>query len=133
MKVLCFGNRLFADRLAIRRELSKLPGDTIVVHGANGRYEKGKLISGADMLCDEAAKKLGFEVRPYPADWSVGRSGGPIRNRYIISCEHPDKDGVPFQFALAFSAFFTKEFAPGTFDMMECCTTAGIKVCRYSE
>ncbi len=138
MKVLVTGSRNFKDRIAIRRELSKLPHDTIVVHGGNGYYDKnGKLISGADMFADEEARRLGFEVRSYPISaetWRTqGRSSGPIRNRFMVHSEHPDKNGVPIQFALAFSTFFTRDFAPGTFDCISVLEARGIKVAKYSE
>lgn len=138
MKVVVCGNRLWSDRLAIRREISKLPPHTIVIHGGNGYYDKnGKLISGADMMADEEARKLGFEVRSYPvtaSDWAAqGRSAGPCRNRLVWSKEHPDADGIPVQFVLAFSKFFTKAFAPGTFDMCQLAVDRGVPVSKYSE
>ena len=40
--------------------------------------------SGADAIGERYAKKNGFKVEKYPADWeSYGRSAGPRRNRQM--------------------------------------------------
>jgi hypothetical protein len=41
-------------------------------------------------MCGYIAKQMGFEVRPYPADWKgMGKSAGPRRNRKMYDTEQP--------------------------------------------
>ncbi len=123
MKVLVTGSRDWTDRKAIERELRKLPAGTIIVHGA--------CPTGADAIADEIARKLGFEVRPYPADWDEAErqgnrnSAGPIRNSKMLRDEHPDKDGVPFDLCLGFTLNLDR--SRGTRDCVRKARKAGIK------
>jgi hypothetical protein len=122
MKVLVCGSREWTNRDAIWRELKKLPAGTIIVHGA---------ARGADQMAGEIGRLLGFEVRPYPADWgNDGKAAGPIRNSRMLSEEHPDKEGVYFDRVLAFAVDFAK--ARGTTDMMGKARVAGIHVEPFS-
>jgi hypothetical protein len=73
--VLVCGDRNWWDRDTIRERLSELPEGVIVVHGA---------CRGADQLAGQEAKILGFEVREFPPNWSLGPSAGPIRNSQMI-------------------------------------------------
>jgi hypothetical protein len=83
MRVLVSGDRNWTDVEAIRRELSKLPDDTVIIHGD---------ARGADSIADEVAKELGFEVDPYPAEWEkYYKAAGPIRNQQMIDEGKPDK------------------------------------------
>lgn len=86
MKVLVCGGRDFNDAVRLRQVLDAYHNDigpfTCVVHGA---------ASGADMLAGDWAKRLGIEVREYPADWKKhGRAAGPIRNAEMLEKEDPD-------------------------------------------
>lgn len=40
--------------------------------------------SGADMMAERYAKENGFELEVFPADWSLGRKAGPLRNKQMI-------------------------------------------------
>lgn len=92
MKVLVFGSRKWVEQGIIERELSKLPHGTVVVHGA---------ASGADNIGGYVATKLGFEVRPYPADWGrFGLGAGPARNQKMLDEEHLPHE--PLDLALCF-------------------------------
>ena len=75
------------------------------------------------MIAGEEAKKLGFTVREFPADWSIGRSAGPIRNRKMLD-EKPD-------FVLAFHPDIKK--SKGTADTVREATRRGIKVLIISD
>ena len=109
MKVLVCGSRKWRRREPIERELQKLPGGTVIIHGA---------APGADSIADLVARELGFEVHPYPADWTKhGRVAGPIRNSQMLRCEHLVGDPI-FQ-VLAFADDFSHASAPGTFDMIK--------------
>jgi hypothetical protein len=125
VKVLVTGSRSWANRKAIQRELSKLPREgTIIVHGA--------CETGADKIADEEAQKLGFEVRPYPADWDAyrdspnPRAAGPARNSQILREEHSDKNGIPIAFGLAFTEDIKR--SRGTSDMVTKANKAGIRM-----
>jgi hypothetical protein len=114
MKVLVCGSRKWVDPGPIRRELLKLPSGTIVVHGA---------AQGADNIAGAEAKKLRFIVRPYPADWIRHKNGaGPIRNREMLKCEHPDPEGVYLDLVLAFHE--DPGLGKGTKDMVAIATAA---------
>lgn len=124
MKILVCGSRNWGNRKAIQRELAKLPQGTIIIHGA--------CPTGADKMVDEEARKRGFEVRPYPADWDAYRdsanpkAAGPARNSQMIREEHPDKNGVPISFGLAFAEDLKR--ARGTTDLVTKAGKAGIKM-----
>lgn len=123
MKVLVTGSRDWTDEKAIERELKKLPAGSTIVHGA--------CPTGADMLADKVAMKLGLKIRRYPADWNDPtlpnpKAAGPIRNARMVREEHPDKEGVPFDFGLAFTLDLNR--ARGTKDCTLRARKAGIRV-----
>ncbi len=124
MKVLVCGSRQWANRKAIVRELSKLPQGTVIIHGA--------CETGADKIADEEARKRGFEIRAYPADWDAYRdtanpkAAGPARNSKILREEHPDKSGQPITLGLAFTEDLKR--SRGTADMVTKAGKAGIKM-----
>lgn len=124
MKVLVTGSRHWGNRKAIQRELAKLPPGTIIVHGA--------CETGADKIADEEARKRGFEIRAYPADWDAYRdtpnpkAAGPARNSKMLREEHPDKAGQPITFGLAFTEDIKR--SRGTADMVTKAGKAGIKM-----
>ena len=105
----------------IRRELSKCPPGTIVVHGA---------ARGADTKAGFVAKELGFEIRAYPIpeeDWArIGKAAGHARNARMLKEEHPDKDGVYIDKVFAFAADF--ENSRGTRGMIKLAGAAEPKI-----
>lgn len=108
MKVLVCGSRAWLDQKAVERELRKLPADTIIIHGA---------CRGADNIAGFVAKMLGFEVRPYPANWDFyGPAAGTLRNQQMLDDEHPDKHQVRIDKVLAFHE--DPELGKGTKDMV---------------
>jgi len=116
MKIIVFGSREWMDEGIIYRVLSKLPKDTILVTG----YARG-----ADRIADNIGRRLGFDVRAYPANWDKhGNSAGPIRNREMLAKEHPDAKGIKIDKAFGFS---TGRENKGTHDMAEVLWTARIR------
>jgi hypothetical protein len=107
VKILVFGSRGWIWEGVIFRVLSKLPRDTILVNG---------YAPGADRMADTIGRKMGLDVRSYPADWALGNSGGPIRNALMLTKEHPDQQGVGFDKGFGFS---TGRQNKGTHDMAE--------------
>jgi len=116
VKVLVFGSREWHWDGVIFRVLSRLPPDTILVNG---------YAPGADKIADSMGRKLGFEVRPYPADWDkLGPAAGPIRNAAMLTREHPDPQGIKIDKGFGFS---TGRQNKGTHDMAEKLWSAGIR------
>ena len=119
MKVLVTGDRNWTKISPIRRELKKLPENTIIIHGA---------AHGVDEIADLVAKSLGFERKSYPAEWEkykpkvAGRKNpaGPIRNRQML-LENPD-----IELVLAFHEHI--EESKGTKDMISIAEKAKIEV-----
>lgn len=82
MKVLVCGSRDWTSWPLIWETLNGLGPNTIIVHGD---------ARGADKMAGHVANKLGYEVRPYPANWSLyGVAAGPRRNRAMFDTEQPD-------------------------------------------
>lgn len=40
--------------------------------------------SGTDLMAERYAKENGFELEVYPADWSLGRKAGQLRNKAMV-------------------------------------------------
>ena len=40
--------------------------------------------SGADMMAERYAKENGLGLEVFPADWSLGRKAGPLRNKQMV-------------------------------------------------
>lgn len=81
MKVLVCGDREWRNIAVIRRELKKLPQDTIIIHGA---------ARGADTIGANVAYELGMRTVSFPADWkSFGKAAGVLRNIEMLD-EKPD-------------------------------------------
>jgi hypothetical protein len=78
-RIIVCGSRTFTDRKCIVAWLRQMTvrerrvGPITIVHGA--------CPTGADAIVDEEAPKYGFAVEQRPADWSLGRKAGPLRNR----------------------------------------------------
>jgi hypothetical protein len=117
MKVLVTGSRRWTDKRAVHLALKQLPPDTVVIHGA--------CATGADAFADAVAKKLGFQIRAYPANWDQdGKKAGPIRNSEMLRKEHVQGD--PIQRVIAFTPDL--ERSRGTRDMVLKAKAKGIKV-----
>lgn len=98
LKILVFGSRDWVRRDTIYRVLSKLPTNTILVHGA---------ARGADRLSGWIGESLGFDVRPYPIsneEWGEYKGfAGPRRNAIMLEKEHPCEDGIFISKGFGFS------------------------------
>jgi len=84
MRVLITGSRDWSDNAAIETALvdwyfdAGEPRTAILVSGA--------CPTGADMLCEVAAFKLGFSIERHPADWNLyGLSAGFRRNAKMVA------------------------------------------------
>jgi hypothetical protein len=111
--VMVTGSRTWTDYGFIYRRLAELATAhegaqrIVIVHG--------DAPDGADPMAAEAAKDLGYDVRPYPAHWELGPSAGKSRNSFMLQTERP-------RVVLA----FWKDSSPGTGDAIEKALDMGI-------
>lgn len=111
LRVLVCGDRNWIDIPTIRSELSRLPSDTVIIHGD---------ARGADRLGGYVAGQLGMPVVPFPADWNqYGKAAGPIRNVRMLTEGKPD-------LVLAFHPDLRA--SKGTAHMVRIAKEAGIEV-----
>lgn len=75
--------------------------------------------SGADQLAVKWAEIHNIPVITFPANWRIGRKGGPLRNAFMLSEGRPD-------LVVAFPG------GPGTQDMVRRAEAAGVPVKRIS-
>ena len=112
--ILVCGSREWRDRDAVHLVLMCEPhrrgwgqDELRIIHGA---------CRGADTFAAESAKDLGYEVQPFPADWSRGKRAGPERNLRMLD-ECPD-------LVIAFGR------GKGTDGTVQAAETRGIRVMR---
>ena len=53
---------------------------------------------GADMLGYRLAKEFNLPLKEFPADWSIGKKAGYIRNEQMAKYAHEHGNGVLFAF-----------------------------------
>jgi hypothetical protein len=113
LRILVCGGRDFGDAGLLSRALDAFSGtDVELCHGG---------ARGADAMAGEYAKRRGWAVRVFPADWRKhGKAAGPIRNRHMLAEFKPD-------IVVAFPG------GRGTDDMMRISRKAGVMVSEVSE
>lgn len=115
MRVLVCGSRTFNGSRRIGIELSKLPPNTVIIHGG---------CSGADSIAGAWAHQLGLEAIVFHPGWAqYGGKAGPKRNRRMLEEGRPD-------LVLAFLEGTTK--TPGTAHMIDLAVQAGVKVTVFA-
>ncbi len=70
--------------------------------------------SGTDLMAERYAKENGLALEVFPADWSLGRKAGPLRNKQMVDVA---------DFAIAFPSG-----GPGTRSLIELAKQKGIPV-----
>ncbi len=77
MRVIVCGSRHYTDRGRIEARLELIPQPFTLVHGG---------ATGVDAIAAGwGAAQAGVTVEVHPADWSMGRPAGPIRNAKMIA------------------------------------------------
>lgn len=84
MRVLVTGGRKYRDRQRLYLELDRLheaKGIDLVIQGG---------ATGADALARDWCAERMVSYRNFPANWSLGRAAGPIRNAEMLKEGRPD-------------------------------------------
>jgi hypothetical protein len=87
MRLLVCGSRTWTDRARLRQVLDQLvrehgDGQVTVIEGD---------ARGADRLAGQLARRRGWALERYPADWRhEGRAAGPRRNARMLREGRPD-------------------------------------------
>ncbi len=116
MKILVAGSRDYTNQTKIYKILSKLPTDTIIIHGD---------CRGADRIAGFVATQLGMIVCKYPADWKqYGRAAGPIRNQQMLNENEDIEKAIIFHECI--------DQSTGTKDMLSRLKRKGIPVEIYT-
>lgn len=75
-RVIVCGSRTWDDEFWLASRLAQLPAGSVIVQGG---------ARGADRIAQKAARRLGFKVERFPADWEThGKAAGPIRNQQML-------------------------------------------------
>jgi hypothetical protein len=110
MKVIIAGGRTFNDYDLLCRKCDRILSLQKVVEIVSG------MAKGADALGERYAKKHGYQIKQFPADWDKhGKSAGYKRNAEMA------------QYADALIAFWDGE-SKGTKHMIELANQLGLKV-----
>ena len=130
-RILVCGNRDWTHVPTIARWMSRVAamvndykfGSAVIVHGACGvRDDNGVAIKGADVLADDLARRWGWIVDPYPADWDRYRNqAGPIRNALMLDAGNP-------VIGIAFGLLHRNGRQTGTGDMVRRMNARGVPV-----
>ncbi len=85
MRLLVCGSRSWTDEAKVDEVLERVTAghSTVVLIHGDAR--------GADRIAAEVARRRGWQVEAYPADWDRhGRQAGMIRNREMLATAKPD-------------------------------------------
>ena len=107
MRLVVCGGRDFGDWRMMEAVLSNFGGAVELAHGG---------ARGADVMSGDYARRRGWPVTVYEADWKAhGRGAGPRRNQRMLDDFHPD-------LVIAFPG------GKGTADMVARCRRQGVEV-----
>lgn len=90
MRLLITGSRDWTDQPTIGNLIVAVMTEFAVEHGLDWNNPDwvtivhGDCPTGADAMADEFARKFGYKVESHPADWSVGKKAGYIRNKKMV-------------------------------------------------
>lgn len=121
MRVLVTGSRNWTDRMMI---VDALIDVLKLVPEEESEKEKMTLVTGAcptgaDAIAEDIARMFGWAIERHPADWSLGRRAGPLRNQAMVD--------LGADVCLAFQL----EGSRGTRDCIDRAEHAGIDVYIY--
>lgn len=70
------------DVLKMKKVIDKLPEDTFVIEGG---------APGADQAAYIFARRRGFDIQEFKADWRLGKQAGFVRNIQMLEEGKPDR------------------------------------------
>jgi hypothetical protein len=85
LTIIVCGGRHYDNRPAVAAVLDRMRierGICLIAHGG---------ATGADALADDYAKQFQIPCRSFPADWRLGPSAGPRRNKQMLEEIRPDR------------------------------------------
>jgi len=87
--IILTGSRYLNDSDRVLARLNTYDRGTVVLHGDNpgvkSRERTGQRgAPGADRIGHAMAMLLGHVPVPFPADWTIGKRGGPERNELML-------------------------------------------------
>ncbi|AGO48572.1 GTP-binding domain [Cellulophaga phage phi18:3] len=113
MKVIIAGGRDFQDYDTLKLKCNFTLSKSIDVEVVSGTCK------GVDLLGERYAKEKDYPVKQFPADWSKGKSAGPIRNKQMA------------EYADGLIAFWDGK-SKGTKNMIDLALSKGLKVQVYN-
>jgi hypothetical protein len=120
MRILVTGSRNWGDRSPVERQRLETALSALwEAHGPRAVLVSGACPTGADSLAERLWQAWGGSVERHPADWRMGRTAGPKRNRRMVN------SGADICLA------FVKDSSPGATGCVKLAEQAGIKVERY--
>jgi hypothetical protein len=126
-RVLVTGSRAFTDRPLLWGELQNLLAD----HGAL-TVTHGACRTGADHAADTWARfndRRGVTRDPWPANWRLGKRGGPVRNADMVTAVAASAtDGTPVHVLAMLQPHLANA---GTLDCTRKAQTAGLTVAAW--
>jgi hypothetical protein len=84
MKILITGGRNYKNKKLLYSVLDYINEQTPIESLAHGDC------TGADLLAKEWCLAKSIKSTAYPADWSIGKKAGPMRNAYMLKDFEPD-------------------------------------------
>jgi hypothetical protein len=81
MRVLVCGGRTYDRWGELKRALDSVQPVSVIIHGN---------APGADRLAGKWADTRGLQTIVFPPNWSLGKRGGPIRNKFMLDEGRPD-------------------------------------------
>lgn len=116
-RIIVTGSRNWTDEAAVElmlRDSMGIDGDTVVVQGG---------AAGADEIAARVARKFGWQVETFAADWgNEGKAAGPRRNRRMLDAGADVVVGFPIG---------GRATSPGTWDCLEAAAERGIPLMVY--
>ncbi len=76
-KVIIAGSRTFNNYDLLKEQMDFLLSNKTNIEIVSGTA------AGADLLGEQYAEEKGYKLIKFPADWSLGKKAGPIRNQQM--------------------------------------------------
>lgn len=85
MRILVTGSRDWPSEEIVQRTLMGIWLDNDKPNPDKMTLVSGHCLTGADKFAEDCAQTQGWKIELHPADWSKGRSAGPVRNKEMVN------------------------------------------------